>query len=248
MRFGIISDIHANSEALLAVLEALDRLGVDRILCLGDIVGYGPDPDACVEKVLERSDAVVRGNHDKAAVGLMDLAWFNRLASQAAMWTRGAMKPVNLQHVRDLQQGPREVGEGVLICHGTPYDEDEYLVESRVALKSYAYLDEKHPDVRICLHGHTHQPIVIARPPGGKPHVQVWRERTDLEPGVTYLINPGSVGQPRDGIELASFGILDSSGRAYTNLRVAYPIRDTEKKILNAGLPAELAYRLARGR
>lgn len=248
MRIGIISDIHANSEALFAVLEVMDRLGVDRTVCLGDIVGYGPDPDACVEKVMERSDAVVRGNHDKAAVGLIDLTWFNRIARQAAIWTRGVMKPANLHLVQDLPQGPREVGEGVLICHGTPYDEDEYLVENRVALQSYACLDEKYPDVRVCLHGHTHQPIVIARRPGEKPQAQAWRERTDLEPGVTYLINPGSVGQPRDGIELASFGILDTSGRAYTNLRVAYPFSDTEKKILSAGLPAELAYRLEHGR
>jgi len=248
VRFGIISDIHANSEALIAVLGALDGLGVDSILCLGDIVGYGPDPDICVEKVLKRSAAVVRGNHDKAAAGLLDLAWFNRMARQAALWTRGAMNPANLRLVRDLPQGPREVGEGVLICHGTPYDEDEYLMESRAATRSYAYLDENHPDVRICLHGHTHQPIVIARRPGEKPQVHVWKERTDLEPGVTYLINPGSVGQPRDGIELASFGILDTVGRAYKNLRAAYPISDTEKKILSAGLPAELAYRLEHGR
>jgi len=142
-----------------------------------------------------------------------------------------------------------EVGEGILLCHGTPYDEDAYLMDAMSIAESYRFLVESHPETRFCLHGHTHYPqVVMRRGEKKKPEVVRGQEETRLEPGATYLINPGSVGQPRDGIALASFGILDTNRLVYRNLRVAYDVQETQRKVLQAGLPPELARRLAEGR
>jgi diadenosine tetraphosphatase ApaH/serine/threonine PP2A family protein phosphatase len=141
------------------------------------------------------------------------------------------------------------VEEGILLCHGTPYDEDAYLMDIGTIAESYRYLDQSHPRTRFCLHGHTHYPqVVVRRGERKKPEVLHRQEKTRLEPGATYLINPGSVGQPRDGIALASFGILDTIRLVYRNLRTAYPVQETQRKVIQAGLPPELARRLAGGR
>jgi predicted phosphodiesterase len=246
---AIVSDIHSNLEALTAVLEAIEKLPVDAVYCLGDLVGYNADPDACVETLLPRAQAVVRGNHDKAVAGLLNLDWFNHSAREAALWTRRRVSPQTMGQVKNLPEGPRELEDGVLICHGTPYDEDSYLMDIGTIAESYRCLDRGHPNTRFCLYGHTHFPqVVVRRGDQKKPEVIRRQEETRLEPGATYLINPGSVGQPRDGIALASFGILDTSRLVYRNLRVAYGVRETQRKILQEGLPSDLARRLAEGR
>ena len=246
---AIVSDIHSNQEALAAVLGAIDNLPVDLLYCLGDLVGYNADPDACVEAILPRAKAVVRGNHDKAVAGLLNLDWFNHAAKEAVLWTRRSAHAETLEEVRNLQPGPLEMEEGILLCHGTPYDEDAYLMDVGSIAESYRFLTESHPEVRFCMHGHTHYPqVVVRRGERKKPEVLRGQEETRLEPGATYLINPGSVGQPRDGIALASFGILDTNRLVYRNLRVAYGVQETQRKILQAGLPPELARRLAEGR
>ena len=124
MLYAILSDIHSNLEALTSVLEAVDEIHPDAVYCLGDIVGYGADPDACVRLVLERAGLVVRGNHDKAVSGLMNLEWFNPIARAAALWTRKNALEETLARVKGLPEGPREGPEGILLCHGTPFDED----------------------------------------------------------------------------------------------------------------------------
>ena len=246
---AIVSDIHSNLEALAAVLARIEALRVDAVYCLGDLVGYNADPDACVETVLLRSAAIVRGNHDKAVAGLLGLEWFNDAAREAALWTRRNIAAGSLDRLRALPGGPRTVGDGILLCHGTPFDEDEYLVHADVVGEAFRYLEDTFPRVRFCLHGHTHHPFVAARRRiGEKPRVLRGSEVVELEPPTTYLINPGSVGQPRDGIAAASFGILDTVGLVYRNLRVAYDVRETQRKIVRAGLPTELSKRLAEGR
>jgi len=247
---AIISDIHANKEALDAVLARIDEAGISSVACLGDVVGYGPDPDACVAAVRARTEDVIRGNHDKAAAGLIDLQWFNPVARSAALWTRSTVRPETLEQIRRLPEGPRVLSADarVLLCHGTPHDEDAYLLDAGSVQESFRTLDSRYPGVRFCLLGHTHVPIVVRRAAGGRPEVIRGREEVGLERGATYLINPGSVGQPRDGIALASFGILDTDSMTYRNVRLRYDVRETRQKILDAGLPASLAHRLGEGR
>ena len=249
MLCAIISDIHSNQEALEAVLSAIDSLPVDALYCLGDLVGYNADPDTCVDMILSRANAVIRGNHDKAVSGLLNLDWFNRSAREAALWTRKVILPATLPKVRKLPEGPMELEDGVLLCHGTPYDEDAYLMDADSAKKSFAHMDERYPGARFCLHGHTHHPRVAVRTTRrNTPELLPDRDEFDLVPDAAYLINPGSVGQPRDGITGASFGILDTTRLVYRNIRVAYDVRQTQGKIFGAGLPADCARRLAEGR
>jgi predicted phosphodiesterase len=247
---AVISDIHSNKEALDAVLFHIDGLGVQTIFCLGDLVGYNADPDICVETVMFRSADVIRGNHDKAVAGFLNLDWFNSSARAAALWTRSTVRAATLETIRRLPEGPRAAVDGtVLLCHGTPYDEDAYLMDAGSIQESYRCLDSKHPKVRFCFLGHTHMPIVVARKKGSaKPQAMEWRESFDLEPDGVYLINPGSVGQPRDGTALASFGILDTGRMIYRNIRARYAVQETQRKILHAGLPSGLAHRLVEGR
>jgi predicted phosphodiesterase len=249
MRYAIVSDVHANLEALTAVLAAVEAQRADRVLCLGDVVGYNADPGACLRIVLSRAAAVVRGNHDKAAAGLMRLDWFNPVARAAAEWTAAALGPKELRKVRALPEGPRDAGEGILLCHGSPYDEDAYVMDARSVMESFQCMAEEHPGMRVCFHGHTHCPFVASWSPGATmPRTHRAGEPVALDGDRLWLINPGSVGQPRDGNARASFGILDTNGMAYQTLRVDYPVRETQRKILREGLPEGLARRLADGR
>jgi predicted phosphodiesterase len=247
---AIISDVHSNREALAAVLARIDDLRVEKIFCLGDVVGYNADPAACMDMVLSRAAETVRGNHDKGVAGLMDLDWFNAAAREAALWTRRSLSPEYLGRLRTLREGPHDVGEGILLCHGTPYDEDAYLMDAGSMAESRQCLEADHPGIRICFHGHTHCPLVVYWKRGDpRPHVRAAaQERVVLDKACSYLINPGSVGQPRDGIAWASFGILDTKRMVYQNLRVEYPVRETQRRMHAEGLPAALARRLAEGR
>jgi predicted phosphodiesterase len=248
MTYAVISDIHSNLEALTAVFAEIDRRAVDSVVCLGDLVGYNADPDACARLVAARCSVVIRGNHDKAAADLMDLDWFNTAAKAAALWTRRTMGADALEGVRRLPQGPVELPEGVLICHGSPVDEDEYLLPGASIGEAIQFLDEEYPGARICLHGHTHRPLAASRAEKDGPiRVQNRLDRIDIARGGITLLNPGSVGQPRDGNSMASFGILDAGRMTFTIVRVVYAISETQRKILAAGLPPELARRLGEG-
>jgi len=242
---AVLSDVHANLEALSAVLRAVDLAAPDAIVSLGDLVGYNADPEACVTSVLDRAGASVRGNHDKAVSGLMGLEWFNPVAAEAARWTRRAIGSDILGRLARLPAGPLAMTEGVLLCHGTPFDEDEYLVSEGAVEESFQTLERDHPAVRFCLHGHTHAPLAVEFR-GGR-----WRRIAGspvrLEASARYLLNPGSVGQPRDGNPRASFGILDTSHGSWRIVRVPYDVDGARGKIVAARLPAELALRLAQG-
>ena len=235
MRYLVLSDIHSNLEAL------------DAVLVLGDLVGYGADPNAVVDRVRGLNPtAIVRGNNDKVAAGLDDAEDFNPMAKSAAHWTRESLTPQTLQYLRDLPAGPRLVGD-IEICHGSPLDEDLYVVADIDAARSIAV--SRTP---VCLFGHTHVAIsarmdnqrrLEIEAPQGHPEFP-----TTIAADSKYLINPGSVGQPRDGDARAAYAIADLEQKVVTLYRVAYPIEAAQKKILDAGLPPMLAYRLGMGR
>lgn len=246
MRYLILSDVHANLEALDAVLAAEPPDTRDGVLVLGDLVGYGPDPNAVVERIRALAPRVIRGNHDKVSCGLESPAGFNPRARRAAEWTHDALTPASSAYLRALPTGPLPVDEALEICHGAPFDEDFYLYEEREVRRSF--LAMRH---RVCLFGHTHVPVVWSNAaqgidllsPGDRTETQV-----QLEPGVRYLINPGSVGQPRDWDPRAAYARLDTEAGTLVLRRIPYALEATQAKILSAGLPAALATRLARGR
>ena len=248
MRYLILSDIHSNLEALDAVLRASISQRYDAVLVLGDLVGYGADPNAIVDCVRYMNPtSIVRGNHDKVASGLDNAEDFNPMAKAAARWTRESLTPQNLDYLRGLPAGPRLVDTTIEICHGSPLDEDLYVVADVDAARSIAAAG-----AAICLFGHTHvalsarmdgQRRLEIEAPQGHPEFEV-----RIEPGSKYLINPGSVGQPRDGDSRAAYAIADLDRMIVTLYRVAYPIETAQKKILDAGLPPMLAYRLGMGR
>ena len=245
MRYLILSDIHANWEALRAVLASAES-GYDRIVCCGDLVGYGADPDAVVEWVRANVSGVVRGNHDKACAGLEDLEWFNPVARLSALWTQAVVQPENIEYLRGLVQGPERVN-GFQILHGSPLDEDEYVLSEQDVAQVAPYLD-----CSVSFFGHTHvQGAFLCHRNGVKrlinPDTGPGQEVLELEHDVSYLINPGSVGQPRDGDRRAAYAIYEPAARLVSLCRTEYDVSSAQKKILDAGLPELLALRLSAG-
>ncbi len=245
MRYLILSDIHANWEALQAVLTHAES-DYDRILCCGDVVGYGADPDAVTEWVRNNVALIVRGNHDRACAGLEDLEWFNTVARASAVWTQEIMKPENIDYLRDLAKGPERI-DGFQIVHGSPLDEDEYVVSEYDVAQVAPYLDSA-----VSFFGHTHlQCGFLCHRNGVKRlrnvDVDVDREVLDLEKEAGYLINPGSVGQPRDGDPRAAYAVYQPDTHQVTLRRAEYDVASAQKKILEAGLPELLALRLEAG-
>ena len=245
MRYLILSDLHANWEALEAVVR--DAEGTyDRVLCCGDLIGYGADPNAVVEWVRANCSVVIRGNHDRACTGQEDLEWFNPAARAAALWTLETLSAENAEYVRELSKGP-VFQDGFELIHGAPYDEDDYVVAPEEALEAFAYLES-----RVAFFGHTHlqggfiwnhsRIETIPRP------ARNGRQTLQIDAGCGYLINPGSVGQPRDGDARAAYAVYDSEKGSITYFRVPYDIETAQRKIQEAGLPAFLAERLSAGR
>ena len=244
MRYLVISDIHANLEALEAVLaEAAGAY--DGALVLGDLVGYGADPNAVTERIRAlASIAIVRGNHDKVAVGLAGVDGFNHLARHAILWTGNELTEENRNWLTALPEGPSLVDDVVEICHGAPFDEDVYLFDDLDAQRAFRVT--KRP---LCLFGHTHVPTIFS----GEEHLPPMSGRgasvrLTLDESRHYLVNCGAVGQPRDGDPRASYGLVDTASHTVTIMRVDYDIAGAQAKILKAGLPEVLAHRLAIGR
>jgi predicted phosphodiesterase len=274
MRYLILSDIHANWEGLEASLAAVDGR-YDQILCLGDIVGYGADPNRCVEWVRANCavGSVVRGNHDKVCCGLDSGEDFNNTALRAARWTREQLTPENLDYLRALPQGPAviavtspsaisgippEVPLDFLLVHGSPLDEDEYLVSGTDAGMAF-----EHQASPLTFFGHTHvQGGFIANPPthdwwGHGSGARIIRMKNgpgivkstlELEDREKYLLNPGSTGQPRDGDNRAGLAIYDADARVLDYWRIPYDLDVAQARIIAAGLPEVLATRLQFGR
>ncbi len=246
MRYLIVTDIHANWEALEAVVGDADGKH-DQILCCGDLIGYGADPNLVVEWVRDHCKAVVRGNHDKACTGVDDLEWFNPVAREAALWTMKILTPENADYAHELPKGPLPV-DGFQLVHGSAFDEDEYVLTPVEATIAFTYME-----TRVEFFGHTHVqggfmwnhsrveilPRVAPRSPGLP---------LDIDPLCAYMINPGSVGQPRDGDPRAAYALYDSEAGEVTYRRVAYDLAVAQRKIREAGLPQILADRLSVGR
>jgi diadenosine tetraphosphatase ApaH/serine/threonine PP2A family protein phosphatase len=247
MRYLIISDIHANLEAFEAVLAASSDAACDRVLLLGDLVGYGADPNAVVDRVRAMPDVtVIRGNHDKVAAGIESTESFNHLARVAIAWTAAVLTPGNRTYLAELVAGPIAVDEQVEICHGTPFDEDVYVFDDLDALRALRAASRP-----LCLFGHTHVPaafclasdeLQLVGPPRGE------RYQITLDDDTGYLVNCGSVGQPRDGDPRAAYGVLDTAARSLAVRRIPYNVGAAQAKIVAAGLPDVLAQRLAMGR
>ncbi len=242
MRYAVFSDIHGNLQALESVLERIDRLSVDRRLCLGDIVGYGANPNECVETVRRTGALSVAGNHDHAALGMTGIAHFNSHAQVAVNWTRDVLEEDNRQFLSAL---PLVRDEGDITCvHASPRDPDQwhYILtphQAEHALESF--------DGDICLIGHSHRPLVVVGREGEECRLSM-RDEFQLDPAARYVINGGSVGQPRDGNPDAGFLYLDTERRLARIERVSYDIDGAQKAIREAGLPAPLADRLKNGR
>lgn len=246
MRYLILSDLHANLDALETVIEHASG-SWDRAVVLGDLVGYGAEPNAVIDRIRALDPLVViRGNHDKTACGLDDGSQFNQVARLAAAWTRRQLTPSNLTYLRELTPGPIAIDDLAEICHGSPVDEDSYIFDGSDALRGLEATTRP-----LCLFGHTHLPVMFwikenvldgAAPGEGS------ETRLTIEEGARYLVNPGSVGQPRDGDARAAYAILDVDNRELALRRVSYPVHKAQQRILAAGLPASLANRLALGR
>jgi diadenosine tetraphosphatase ApaH/serine/threonine PP2A family protein phosphatase len=245
MRCLVLSDIHANIDALDSVLGDAARHGDLPLLLLGDLVGYGAEPNAVVDRLRDlHIAAAIRGNHDRAACGLDDGDNFNEVARTSAAATGRVLTARNRDYLRALAPGPVAVSDVTEICHGTPFDEDAYVFDEMDAV--YALRAASRP---ICLFGHTHSPFG-ARLRGEDV------EFLDIAPGTPaaladadrLLVNVGSVGQPRDGDARAAYGILDEEAGTVTCYRVEYPIDLAQARIRDAGLPEALAKRLGLGR
>lgn len=250
MRYLIVSDLHANLEGLEAVLSAVENR-YDRVICCGDLVGYGPDPNAAVEWVRAHAAAVVRGNHDKACCGVSDAEDFNQVARTAAQWTRQQLTAENLAYLRALPVGPMVV-DGFQIVHGSIQDEDEYLFDVADAKPEFVQLG--YP---VTFFGHTHMQGGFFRQAAGairaiQPAFSagVASMSLELEERGQYLLNAGSVGQPRDGDSRAAVIIYSREGELgqVEYWRVPYDIAATQQKMQDAGLPYVLALRLSLGR
>jgi diadenosine tetraphosphatase ApaH/serine/threonine PP2A family protein phosphatase len=251
MRILLLSDIHSNLEALNAVLEAAPAH--DAVWNLGDVVGYGADPNKVIDRVRALGTIFVRGNHDKACCGVEGLGGFNPIAARAAQWTHDSLTPENIEWLRQLPKGPvTPEGTDVSCSHGSPLDEDAYLVTLRDA-----WLPLTQSPARINFFGHTHIQGGFAT--NGEEWFQLKPQflasgadeyELPLRENARYLINPGSVGQPRDRDWRAAFAVYETEARARRIMfyRVPYDVKLAQEKILAAGLPDRLATRLGEGR
>ncbi len=247
MRYLILSDIHANLEAFDAVLAAARTMAYDRVLVLGDLVGYGADPNSVIDRVRDLDPhTLIRGNHDKVGSGLESPEGFNAIAKSAIRWTYDALTPDNRDWLAALPAGPVVVDDLIEICHGTPFDEDAYVFDDLDALRSL-HTSER----QLCLFGHTHVQVGYALS-GDQFTLTTMDDSRPLEivltDGSKHLINPGSVGQPRDGDPRAGFAIVDTNQRQVLIYRTPYDIEHARARILEEGLPEILAQRLALGR
>jgi predicted phosphodiesterase len=246
VRYLIVSDLHANWHALEAVVREAAG-GYDRVLCCGDLVGYGAEPNLVVDWVRAHCAVAVRGNHDKVSTGQEDLEWFNPVARTSALWTLRNLTPANTEYIRGLPKGPVLL-DGFQVLHGSPFDEDEYVMAVSEAEQAFGYLES-----RLAFFGHTHMQggfiwnhsrveTILATSARSR------RQEMEVDAECGYLVNPGSVGQPRDSDPRAAYVIYDSGTRTVAYCRVLYDVAAAQEKIRQAGLPPILADRLSLGR
>ncbi|HEX5712852.1 MAG TPA: metallophosphoesterase family protein [Solirubrobacterales bacterium] len=246
MRVAVISDVHSNQPALETVLAAVEEAGIERIWCLGDVVGYGAQPDACTELIRARCEVCLVGNHDLAVLGELDISTFSETAAAAVEWTRAEASAATLDYLRGLE--PAGARDGVGLFHGSPRDPIwEYVLSIEQAEEG---LDAQ--PQRVGLIGHSHVALFFTRPQGGRRGDTQGAQAgdgalLDLDSG-TWLLNPGSVGQPRDGDPRAAWLELDPEAWTARFHRNEYDVASAAATILAGGLPSQLAERLEIGR
>ncbi|MGQ9463585.1 MAG: metallophosphoesterase family protein [Candidatus Fervidibacter sp.] len=261
MRVGIISDVHGNLEALRAVWELFDAQKVETVWCLGDTVGYGANPRECLSEVKKRCLVILKGNHDEASAGLWGLEWFNEWARQAAIWTHHQLSELERNFLKELPASQKvdlesEKLQTVWLVHGSLREPlTEYILSARIALENIELLlNEAPPGIEsptLLLFGHSHIAETYYLPSSRSRKLRHQRflvtTEFQLEPEGIYLINIGSVGQPRDGNPHAACGILDTETLTLKVFRIHYDVERAAVKIMRAGLPQELALRLFQG-
>ncbi len=240
-KLAVLSDVHSNLEALRAVLQEVERQKAERVLFLGDAVGYGPEPEECVQLLRQVSEVMIAGNHDWAVVGLTSVEYFNENARRAVEWTELVLSPETKAFLRGLPPSRALPREDILLCHGSPKDPQAwlYILSLEDAERAFYNFEE-----RLCLVGHSHVPFVVEMT--GDRNLIVHSGRTRMREGSRYLVNAGSVGQPRDGDPRACLVIIEED--VIEVCRVEYDFRRTQAKILRQGLPEALAERLGYGR
>ncbi|MBI1808134.1 MAG: metallophosphoesterase family protein [Ignavibacteria bacterium] len=233
MRIAIISDIHSNMEALEKSLEIIKREHVDEVVCLGDIIGYGANPNECIDLVRKETSFILLGNHDEAAVHLERTEYFNPYARIAAEWTNKELTPEHQEFIRNLPYTLER--NGLYFVHSSPYEPEEwhYVISQADAQFNFTYFSHA-----VCFVGHSHVPGVFCE--------DIWTK--EVTAGKKFLVNIGSIGQPRDNDWRLSFGIFDSDAWKYENVRSEYDVKTAAAKIRKAGLPKPLADRILLGR
>jgi predicted phosphodiesterase len=245
VQYLIVSDIHANWHALEAVLADAEAK-FQQIICCGDLVGYNARPVEVLEWTRANCAWVIRGNHDKVVAGIDDIEWFNEVAQLAALWTREQLDQEQIEYLRELKVGPLKL-DHFHIWHGSPVDEDEYITTPREASKCFSPFE-----LPLAFFGHTHLQggFFLRRRRTGRIAPVPRRDEEavlTLEPDTLYMVNPGSIGQPRDGDPRAAYAIFDSEQNTVSLRRVPYPVKKTAEEIIKAGLPDVLALRLFEG-
>jgi len=239
--YAIISDVHANLEALHAVLKDREKENIDELLFLGDSVGYGPDPNLCIAMLHERAGILLAGNHDRGAVALIDISSFNPLARAALNWTSDILTEKSKTLLQELPLIAAVKKDNLFLVHASPCEPGKwhYITNEFNAFTAFRHFQEK-----ICFVGHAHRPLIAEQ--AGDGSIIIHQERVIMNDRGRYLVNVGSVGQPRDGNRDAAYAIL--RGNSITIKRVSYDIVVTQKKMQKAGLPEYLINRLAVGR
>jgi predicted phosphodiesterase len=242
MRYGIFSDVHSNLEALEAVISAYRGESIDKYLCVGDVVGYGANPKECIEKVRTIAMITIAGNHDWATVNLFSVDYFNPAAKEAVFWTRNILDQKDAFFLESLKLTYKN--EDFTLVHGTldrPQDFN-YMIDGFAAKETFRLLE-----TNICFVGHTHVAGVFMKDRYGRPHYEK-DASVNIKPGNKYIINTGSVGQPRDGNPKAAYCVYDTEKKSIQIKRVDYDMKLARKKIMEAGLPQFLADRIIMGR
>lgn len=244
LAFAIISDIHSNLEAFTAILDNIRTQGLEKIYCLGDLVGYGANPNECVALARENHLESISGNHDRVSTTLKNIEYFNQHAQKAIRWTHDHLSPSSYAYLATL---PDRIDTGSeVMVHGALSERDDYILNSGDAEQNLSLLEEEAPRAQILFFGHTHIKSLYYR---GKSHLHGYNESpVHIEPGTRYLINPGSVGQPRDGEPLAAYGIYDREHAQFRHVLVAYDLEKAREKIYQAQLPSFLGDRLLIGK
>lgn len=245
MRYAIVSDIHANLEALRAVLKDIKAQRVDKIICLGDIVGYYADPNSCTKLCRNSGFICIRGNHDDAAIELCDIDDFNPIAQTALLWTAKKLKQEHKDWLRELPE-QLVIDEQFLAVHGAPWDPYAYIFSSGGALQAFSCMRSNYPSITLCFFGHTHQRALYTSEESAIKEVAEGTRYTLSDRGL-FLINPGSVGQSRDGRPGASYIIYNTKEQEIEFRHVPYNIELTQRKVAAAELPMMLAERLSLG-